>query len=119
MSPDERRDAATLSDLIVACSRVIDYVHGASRSDLDRDNLLLSACCYQIAVIGEAVKRISQTTRTKYPEVLWKDIAGMRDRLIHGYDSVDMDELWKTATKDVPALREQVRTILGADLGQR
>lgn len=119
MSPDERRDAATLSDLIVACSRVIDYVHGASRSDLDRDNLLLSACCYQIAVIGEAVKRISQTTRTKYPEVPWRDIAGMRDRLIHGYDSVDIDELWKTATKDVPALREQVRTILAADLGQR
>lgn len=80
MSPDERRDAATLSDLIVACSRVIDYVRGASRSDLDRDNLLLSACCYQIAVIGEAAKRISLTTRTKYPEVPWKDIAGMRDR---------------------------------------
>ena len=43
----------------------------------------------------------------------------MRDRLIHGYDSVDVDELWKTATEDVPVLSEQVRTILVADFEQR
>jgi uncharacterized protein with HEPN domain len=97
----------------------MDYVQGASRSDLDRDDLLVSACCYQIAVIGEAVKRLSPTTRSEHPEVQWKDIAGMRDRLIHGYDSVDIDELWKTVTEDVPALLEQVRTIQAADFGQR
>ncbi len=97
----------------------MDYVRGASRSDLDQNNLLLSACCYQIAVIGEAVKRLSLTARGKHPEIQWKDIAGMRDRLIHGYDSVDIDELWKTATEDVPALLEQVRTIRMADFGQR
>ena len=119
MSPDERGDTATLSDLVAACLRVMDYVQGASRSDLDQDDRLLSACCYQIAVIGEAVKRVSPATRGKHPEVPWKDIAGMRDRLIHGYDSVDVDELWKTATEDVPALLEQVRTILAADFGQR
>ena len=65
------------------------------------------------------MKRVSPATRGKHPEVPWKDIAGMRDRLIHGYDSVDVDELWKTATEDVPALLEQVRTILAADFGQR
>ena len=106
MSPDERRDTATLGDLVAACLRVMDYVQCASRSDLDQDDRLLSACCYQIAVIGEAVKRVSPTTRSKHPEVPWKDIAGMRDRLIHGYHSVDVDELWKTATEDVPALLE-------------
>ena len=115
MSADERSDIATLSDLDAACSRVMDYVRGVSRSDLDQDNRLFSACCYQIAVIGEAVKRLSSTTRSKHPEVPWKDIAGMRDRLIHGYDSVDIDELWKTATEDVPALLGQVRAILAAD----
>jgi uncharacterized protein with HEPN domain len=119
MSPDERSDTATLSDLVLACLRIIGYVQGASRSDLDHDNLLLSACCYQIAVIGEAVKRLSPTTRGTHPEVQWKDIAGMRDRLIHGYDAVDIDELWKTATEDVPALLEQIRTIQAADFRER
>jgi uncharacterized protein with HEPN domain len=69
--------------------------------------------------MGEAVKRLSPATRSKHPEVQWKDIAGMRDRLIHGYDSVDIDELWKTATVDVPALLAQVRTILARESGQR
>ena len=119
MSPDEKSDAATLTDLVAACSRVMDYVQAAGRSDLDHDDRLLSACCYQVALIGEAVKRVSRATRSKHPEVPWKDIAGMRDRLIHGYDSVDLDELWKTATEDVPALLEQVKTILATDFRRR
>jgi uncharacterized protein with HEPN domain len=81
---------------------------------LDRNHQLLSACCYQIAVIGEAVKRLSATTRATHPEVPWRDIAGMRDRLIHGYDAVDMDELWKTSTEDIPLLLEQLLKIQGA-----
>jgi uncharacterized protein with HEPN domain len=119
MYPDEQSDIATLNDLTVACLRVMGYVEGASRSDLDQDSLLVSACCYQVAVMGEAVKRLSPTTRSKHPEVQWKDIAGMRDRLIHGYDSVDIDELWKTATEDVQALQAQVRTIQARESGQR
>jgi len=117
MSPDEKSDPATLGELVAACLRVMEYVRRASRSDLDQDDLLFSACCYQIAVIGEAVKRVSLTTRRKHPEVPWKDISGMRDRLIHGYDSVDLDQLWKTATEDVPALLEQVMTTLAIDFG--
>ena len=69
------------------------YVQGASRSDFDQDNRLVSACCYQIAVMGEAVKRLSPTTRSEHPEVQWQDIAGMRDRHIHGYDTVDIERI--------------------------
>jgi uncharacterized protein with HEPN domain len=97
----------------------MDFVRGASRSDLNHNQQMLSACCYQIAVIGEAVKRLTLTVRTKYSEVPWRDIAGMRDRLIHGYDSVDLDELWKTATVDVPALLEQIRRIQAVSLELR
>src|ERR1700674_5010175 len=114
MSPDSSSDRATLSDLVTACSKVIDYIHAARRSDLDQDSRLFSACCYQIAVIGAAAKRLSPSIRINHPEVQWKDIAGMRDRLIHGYEPVDIDELWKTATEDVPALLQYVRTIQAA-----
>jgi uncharacterized protein with HEPN domain len=118
MSPDRGTDEATLGDLITACSRVIDYTRGLSRTDFDRNHQVFSACCYQIAVIGEAVKRLSLATRGTHSEVPWRDIAGMRDRLIHGYDSVDIDELWKTSLEDIPALMEQVKKIRAA-LGQR
>lgn len=111
MLPDGTTDRATLSDLLTACSRVIAYTRGASRSDLDHNHQLLSACCYQIAVIGEAVKRLSQGTRQAHPEIPWKDMAGMRDRLIHGYDVIDLDELWKTSSEDIPVLMEQLKRI--------
>jgi uncharacterized protein with HEPN domain len=55
MFPDRKSDAATLSDVVAACSRVMEFVRGARRSDLDRNPLMLSGCCYQMAVIGEAV----------------------------------------------------------------
>lgn len=115
MSPDKKRDKATLDDLIAACVKVLDFVQGASRADLDHNEQLLSACCYQIAVMGEAVKRLSATMRAQHPHVPWKDIAGMRGRLIHAYDTVDAEELWKTATEDVPALLVQVRIIRAAE----
>jgi uncharacterized protein with HEPN domain len=117
MSPGNAADAATLRDVITACSWVMEYTRGLSRADLNHNHQLLSACCYQIAVIGEAVKRLSPAVRDQHPEIPWRDIAGMRDRLIHGYDSVDVDELWKTSVEDIPLLTEQVRRIQ-ADMGQ-
>ena len=90
---------------------MIEFTRTATRSDLEANHLLLSGCCYQISVVGEAVKRLSNEIRSAYTEIPWKDIAGMRDRLIHGYDSVDVDELWKTATEDIPILLEQIKRI--------
>lgn len=63
-----------------------------------------SAVLHQLMVIGEAVKRLSVEFRDDHPVVPWSLIAGMRDKLIHGYDIVDLDEVWRTAEVDVPEL---------------
>ncbi len=89
----------------------MDYTHEINQSAFRDNHQLVSACCYQIAVAGEAVKRLSLGLRNAHREIPWKDIAGMRDRLIHGYDSVDVDELWKTSIEDIPMLMAQVRKI--------
>jgi len=62
-------------------------------------------------VLGEAVKRLSPEFRSQHPEIPWRKIAGMRDWVIHAYDNVDIDELWNTATEDVPTLQVQVRQV--------
>ena len=59
---------------------------------------------HQLLVMGEGVKRLSSDFRDRHPEIPWTLIAGMRDKLIHGHDIVDLDEVWKTATQDVPDL---------------
>jgi uncharacterized protein with HEPN domain len=58
----------------------------------------------QLLVIGEAVKRLSEEFRGQHPQIPWTRIAGMRDKLIHQYDAVDLDEVWKTITKDIVPL---------------
>jgi len=76
-----------------------------------------SSVLYQLAVIGEAVKRLSHEFRAQHPDVPWQLIAGMRDHVIHGYDVVDWDEVWKTATRDVPDLLAKIEPWLPKKTG--
>ena len=74
-----------------------------------------SAVLHQLLVVGEAVKRLSPTFRGRYPSIPWALIAGMRDSLIHEYDTVDLDEVWSTAKRDVPRLLLSLNLPLSPD----
>jgi uncharacterized protein with HEPN domain len=69
-----------------------------------------------LEIVGEGVKRLPMDLRSRHPSVPWKEIAGTRDRLSHGYDDVDYQVLWDAAQKDVPALLVTVEQML-KDLG--
>jgi len=64
-------------------------------------------------IIGEATKNIPFDIRDKYPDVPWKNMAGMRDVVIHGYFGVDNAVIWKTLKEDIPGLKEKIKKILG------
>ncbi len=65
-----------------------------------------------LEILGEGVKRLPMDLRSKYPSVPWKEIAGTRDRLSHGYDDVDLQVLWDAVQKDVPMLLATVQQML-------
>ena len=87
-------------------------MHKALTKKTFKENTLIQdGFIRQIEVIGEGTKNISKKTREKYPEILWKDIAGMRDKLAHHYFGVDIEAVWKTAKKDIPQLKKQIKKI--------
>jgi uncharacterized protein with HEPN domain len=71
-----------------------------------------SAVLHQLTVLGEAVKRLSPSFRTQHPILPWSLIAGMRDHLIHGYDVVDLEEVWNTASNDIPEVLAKITPLL-------
>jgi len=106
------RDEATLLDIAMAARLVLEFKEGMDKAAFLDDVKTQSSVLHQLMVTGEAVKRLSDGFRTRHPEIPWSLMAGMRDKLIHGYDIVDMEEVWKTANRDVPDLLHWLEPLL-------
>lgn len=107
-----KRDEGTLLDIAKAARSILKFTESFQKEQFLRDFKTQSAVLYQLIVIGEAVKRLSFDLRQQHSEIPWTLIAGMRDYLIHGYDIVDWDEVWQTATKDIPELLIKMESFL-------
>lgn len=81
---------------------------GRTRPDLDTHRQLELSLIRLLEVIGEAANRLSAEDRVRFPEVPWADIISLRNRLIHGYDAVDLDIVWQVVTGDLPTLIDQL-----------
>ena len=106
------KDALRLRHMLDYSREAVELVRGRSRPDLDRDRLLELALVRLIEVVGEAASRVSPQAQAQYPQVPWALIAGMRNRLVHGYDTIDHDVLWRTLTDDLPALIGELEAIV-------
>ena len=87
------------------------------RSSFQESELLRSAVVQKLAVIGEAAARISDQLKLRHPEVPWPKIVTFRNILVHAYFGIDWDEVWRAATKEAPALKGQIESILPLESG--
>jgi uncharacterized protein with HEPN domain len=108
------RDRATLFDLLHAAQLASEFVAEMNLASFRSDRKTQAAVLHQLTVLGEAVKRLSPEFRNAHPVLPWRLIAGMRDHLIHRYDSVDLEEVWQTVQRDLPALHVAIMPLLDA-----
>ena len=108
------KDAAVyLDDIIESVALIRDYVHGMTFRDFDSDNAVQDAVARRLEIIGEAVKRLPAPLRQKQPDIPWKQVAGMRDILIHEYAGVSPKTIWMTVSKDLGALEKAAKKLKG------
>ena len=98
------RDDATLLDILRAARLAVAFKGDLDQSAFLNDLKTQSAILHQLLVLGEAVKRLSEEFRTRHSAMPRRMMAGMRDKLIHAYDAVDLDEVWRTVSIDIPHL---------------
>ena len=109
-----RRDLSYLADIEEAIQRILVYTKDLTYSAFLEDDLVQDATLRNIQVIGQATKRVSDTLRDSHPAVPWREMAGMRDKVVHDYFKVDYAIVWGVVQIDLPAVLPQVQAILRA-----
>ena len=101
-----------LNDIVENIDKVIKFTSGINYEDFIGNDEKVYAVVRAIEIIREATKNVPQSFRKKYPEIPWREMAGMRDKVIHEYFGVDLKIVWTTATKEIPPLRDKILKII-------
>jgi uncharacterized protein with HEPN domain len=109
---EERNPADYLADILEASGKISNFIAGLDSMQFAADEKTFYAVIRGLEIIGEAARKIPPSVRQKYPQIPWREITGMRDKLIHDYMGVNVTVVWKTVTEDLPALEPALRQML-------
>ena len=110
-----RHDDCYLIDMLLAARKAADFTAGLDYPQFRRQDLHQFAILKALEIIGEAASRIGEGTRRAYPDIPWRQIVGLRNRVVHGYFDVNLDLVWQIVREDVPTLIRQLEGLLPPD----
>jgi uncharacterized protein with HEPN domain len=99
-------DSIYIDHILQSINNILEYTKGLTKKDFSKNNLIQDAVIRNFEIMGEATKKVSQEYRQLHTEVPWKEMSGMRNKLIHDYIGVDITVIWKTIKEDLPPLKK-------------
>jgi uncharacterized protein with HEPN domain len=101
-----------VEDILDGMNKAETLLEGVSYTQFENDFRINFAVVRALEIIGEAAKRLPEDLRQSYPDIPWKGMTGMRDRIIHGYDNVDLEIVWDVVKRDIPQIKPKIEGIL-------
>lgn len=109
------RDDAYLYDILESARAALEYMHGKTREEFSKDSMLQDAVVRRLEIVGEASGRVSNETQKKYSHLPWQAMKGTRNKIIHEYDSIELDIIWDVVEQDLPHLVAELEKIVPSD----
>ena len=109
------RDGAHLLDMLLAARDAVEFAGRITYSQFENSRLHQNAILKAVEIVGEAASHVSSSMRESQPDIPWREIVGMRNRLVHVYFDVDIGLVWRTVQEDLPALIAQLERIVPPD----
>jgi uncharacterized protein with HEPN domain len=106
-----KTDIAYIEHILLCIKKIEEYTKELDRNSFAENELIQDAVIRNIEIIGEATKKISSDLKSQYREIPWKEMSGMRDKLVHDYFGVDVDVVWRTVQEDIPLLKSLIQGI--------
>jgi uncharacterized protein with HEPN domain len=100
-----------IDHILDSLEKIESYTKDLTKKEFSKNDLVQDAVIRNFEIIGEASKKVSKDLKQTYHKISWKEISGMRDKLIHDYMGVDVDVIWTTIKKDLPVLKNQMLEI--------
>lgn len=107
-----RDDRVFVRHMIDAIGKAVGLTEGKTRDDLQENEMLALSLVRLLEIIGEAASNVSEGFRKEHPDIPWRNMVGIRNRLIHGYFDVDLDIVWDTVRKDLPPLLKDLEKLV-------
>jgi uncharacterized protein with HEPN domain len=101
-----------IQDILDSIDAIEEFVRESQFKNFSKDKKTIYAVVRGIEIIGEATKHIPASIRNKYPEIPWKDMSGMRDKVIHEYFGVDLKVVWNAAKQELPPIKPLIKKVL-------
>ena len=112
-----REESEYLLDMVLAARKAVSFTEGMSFADFERDERTVFSATKAVEIVGEAAAQVSRDVRQAHPDIPWRDIIAMRNRLVHAYFEINLEVVWQTVRHDLPELIAQLEPLVPPEAG--